>query len=255
MLDTTTEVVTDSGTVQTRDDRRRPVLEAVADRPAVPHRRQPAGRLPAVPDRDGAADLRVLHRRRRHRRRRRRRLHDPRPATAWRSCPPGGGRSALLVLAMVAFAVDVQVGIPRFWTGVGIVFTIIGSLWLFEPVSGDVAAAQLAEPDRRHRRHDADVHRRHAVDDAHPVRHPDDRSRVDDRRRGCGGRRGRSRRRRQGRRRRSGGRAPTGRRRSRPASRCGSPRSTASRSRSSRSRAPPRTTASDAQVADARPAS
>jgi membrane-bound serine protease (ClpP class) len=42
----------------------------------------------------------------------------------------------LLVLAMLAFAVDVQVGIPRFWTGVGIVLTIIGSLWLFEPVSG-----------------------------------------------------------------------------------------------------------------------
>jgi membrane-bound serine protease (ClpP class) len=42
----------------------------------------------------------------------------------------------LLVLAMLAFAIDVQVGIPRFWTGVGIVFTIIGSLWLFEPVSG-----------------------------------------------------------------------------------------------------------------------
>ena len=42
----------------------------------------------------------------------------------------------LLGLAMVAFAVDVQVGIPRFWTGVGIVFTIVGSLWLFEPVSG-----------------------------------------------------------------------------------------------------------------------
>ena len=42
----------------------------------------------------------------------------------------------LLVAAMVAFAVDVQVGIPRFWTGVGIVFTIIGSFWLFEPVSG-----------------------------------------------------------------------------------------------------------------------
>ncbi len=43
---------------------------------------------------------------------------------------------ALLVLAMLAFAVDVQVGIPRFWTGVGIVLTIVGSLWLFEPVSG-----------------------------------------------------------------------------------------------------------------------
>jgi membrane-bound serine protease (ClpP class) len=43
---------------------------------------------------------------------------------------------AALALAMVAFAVDVQVGIPRFWTGVGIVLTIVGSLWLFEPVSG-----------------------------------------------------------------------------------------------------------------------
>ena len=42
----------------------------------------------------------------------------------------------LIVLAMVAFAVDVQVGIPRFWTGVGIVLTIIGSLWLYEPISG-----------------------------------------------------------------------------------------------------------------------
>ncbi|HUF96688.1 MAG TPA: NfeD family protein [Ilumatobacter sp.] len=41
---------------------------------------------------------------------------------------------ALLLLAMLAFAVDVQVGIPRFWTGVGIVFTIVGSFWLFEPV-------------------------------------------------------------------------------------------------------------------------
>jgi membrane-bound serine protease (ClpP class) len=42
----------------------------------------------------------------------------------------------LLVAAMAAFAIDVQVGIPRFWTGVGILFTIIGSFWLFEPVSG-----------------------------------------------------------------------------------------------------------------------
>ena len=42
----------------------------------------------------------------------------------------------LLVAAMLAFAVDVQVGVPRFWTGVGIVLTIVGSLWLFEPVSG-----------------------------------------------------------------------------------------------------------------------
>ena len=42
----------------------------------------------------------------------------------------------LLVAAMIAFAVDVQVGIPRFWTGVGIALTIVGSLWLFEPVAG-----------------------------------------------------------------------------------------------------------------------
>ena len=43
---------------------------------------------------------------------------------------------ALIVLAMVAFAVDVQVGLPRTWTGIGIVLTIIGSLWLFESVPG-----------------------------------------------------------------------------------------------------------------------
>lgn len=41
----------------------------------------------------------------------------------------------LLVAAMVAFAIDVQVGIPRFWTGVGIVFTIVGSFLLYEPVN------------------------------------------------------------------------------------------------------------------------
>ena len=42
----------------------------------------------------------------------------------------------LLLAAMLAFAVDVQVGIPRFWTGVGIVLTIVGSFWLFAPVQG-----------------------------------------------------------------------------------------------------------------------
>ena len=41
---------------------------------------------------------------------------------------------ALIVLAMIAFAVDVQVGIPRLWTGVGIVLTIIGSWFLFESI-------------------------------------------------------------------------------------------------------------------------
>ncbi len=42
----------------------------------------------------------------------------------------------LIALAMIAFAVDVQVGIPRFWTGVGIVLTIVGSWFLFDPVPG-----------------------------------------------------------------------------------------------------------------------
>ena len=39
-------------------------------------------------------------------------------------------------LAMLAFSVDVQVGIPRFWTGVGLVFTVIGTWFLFEPLPG-----------------------------------------------------------------------------------------------------------------------
>jgi membrane-bound serine protease (ClpP class) len=42
----------------------------------------------------------------------------------------------LLMLAILAFAVDVQVGIPRFWTGVGIVLTIVGSWYLFESLPG-----------------------------------------------------------------------------------------------------------------------
>ncbi|MEO1059627.1 MAG: hypothetical protein AAFY28_22210, partial [Actinomycetota bacterium] len=44
---------------------------------------------------------------------------------------------ALIAVAMLAFAIDVQVGIPRFWTGVGIVLTIIGSWFLFEPIPGN----------------------------------------------------------------------------------------------------------------------
>ena len=43
---------------------------------------------------------------------------------------------AVIVASMVAFAVDVQVGIPRFWTGVGVVGAAIGSVWLFESLPG-----------------------------------------------------------------------------------------------------------------------
>lgn len=42
----------------------------------------------------------------------------------------------VILLSMVAFAVDVQVGIPRFWTGVGICGTIVASLFLFESLPG-----------------------------------------------------------------------------------------------------------------------
>lgn len=42
----------------------------------------------------------------------------------------------VLVVSMLAFSVDVQVGIPRFWTGVGIAGVIVASLFLFEDLPG-----------------------------------------------------------------------------------------------------------------------
>ncbi len=42
---------------------------------------------------------------------------------------------ALLVLAVFGFAVDVQTGVPRFWTGIGVVAYVVGSLMLFDGVS------------------------------------------------------------------------------------------------------------------------
>jgi membrane-bound serine protease (ClpP class) len=41
----------------------------------------------------------------------------------------------LLVLAFVAFAVDVQTGVPRFWTGVGMVLFVVGTVLLFKRFS------------------------------------------------------------------------------------------------------------------------
>ena len=43
---------------------------------------------------------------------------------------------AAIGLAMFAFSIDVQVGIPRFWTGVGLGLTLIGTWFLFEPLPG-----------------------------------------------------------------------------------------------------------------------
>ena len=45
--------------------------------------------------------------------------------------PVRGWAVALLVLAMLCFAVDVQVGIPRFWTGAGLVAFTLGSVLLY----------------------------------------------------------------------------------------------------------------------------
>lgn len=42
---------------------------------------------------------------------------------------------ALLCLSFVAFAVDVQTGVPRFWTGAGIVAFIVASFFLYDGLS------------------------------------------------------------------------------------------------------------------------
>ncbi|MGZ4771865.1 MAG: NfeD family protein [Ilumatobacteraceae bacterium] len=53
------------------------------------------------------------------------------------SLPVRPAAMVLLVVAMLAFAIDVQVGIPRTWTAVGIVLFIIGAWYLYRPVPGN----------------------------------------------------------------------------------------------------------------------
>ena len=48
--------------------------------------------------------------------------------------PIRGWALALLVVSMFAFAVDIQTGVPRFWTGVGFVFFLVGTFWLYDGV-------------------------------------------------------------------------------------------------------------------------
>ncbi|MFM7744849.1 MAG: NfeD family protein [Actinomycetota bacterium] len=50
--------------------------------------------------------------------------------------PIRGVALVAMLLAMVAFAVDVQVGVPRLWTGVGLVLLSGGSFFLFRDVDG-----------------------------------------------------------------------------------------------------------------------
>ena len=42
---------------------------------------------------------------------------------------------ALIVVAMVALAIDVQTGVPRFWTGAGLVLFSVGTLFLYDGVA------------------------------------------------------------------------------------------------------------------------
>ncbi len=51
--------------------------------------------------------------------------------------PTRPGAIVLLVLAMLAFAIDVQVGIPRFWTGFGTTLFVLGAWFLYEPLPGN----------------------------------------------------------------------------------------------------------------------
>lgn len=46
--------------------------------------------------------------------------------------PARGWAVGLLVLTVLAYAVDVQTGVPRVWTGVGTVALVIGSLFLYD---------------------------------------------------------------------------------------------------------------------------
>ena len=46
--------------------------------------------------------------------------------------PARGWAVALLVVAMGAFCVDIQTGVPRFWTGVGFVSFAVGTFWLYD---------------------------------------------------------------------------------------------------------------------------
>ena len=50
--------------------------------------------------------------------------------------PMNGVGVALLLASFVAFAVDVQVGVPRLWTGVGLVLYTIASFTMFQSVDG-----------------------------------------------------------------------------------------------------------------------
>ena len=237
-------------TTEVADRRRAPpspagrgVPVAAARQPVHAHGGQPAGRLPAVHLRHGPHRVRAVHRRGRRGRPGRAPGPSCSAATAWPCCPTRPFAVALLVLSMLAFAIDVQTGVPRVWTGIGagaprgrLVPALRRGVDLLDHAAGR---------DRRR----APVHaRRHAGHGPHPVLHADDRAGLDDRRGG----RGRGRRSRPTAWSRSaarcGGPGPTGRRPSRPATPYVWSRSTVCCSRSSPSKGRPRTTGTDGKL-------
>ena len=124
----------------------------------------------------------------------------------------------LLFLSMFGFAVDVQAGGLAVWTVIGTVSLVTGSL---VPLRRRVSScARVVGVPRGHRGGDVVHARRHDRDDPVALLDADGRARGHDRRgrHGRGG--GRSRRRRADPRAPAGGPAPTGRRRSRRATRC-----------------------------------
>ena len=80
----------------------------------------------------------------------------------------------LICLSMVAFAIDVQTGVPRVWTGVGFVLFVVGSFTIYDGYS--LSWVTLA---RGLHRRGADLPGRHAVDGAHPLLDADHRPGVD----------------------------------------------------------------------------
>ncbi len=112
-----------------------PLRSAPAVGPAAPHRRQPAGGLPAVRDRPGPDPLRALHRRRRRGRPRGGRLAGARLLRPGRAPHQPGGGGAAAPGRWLGFGIDVQTGVPRVWSGIATVAFIVGSVLLYDGLS------------------------------------------------------------------------------------------------------------------------
>ena len=65
---------------------------------------------------------------------------------------------------MLAFAIDVQTGVPRFWTAAGFVMFVVGSFTIYDGYSLSWVTLLVAFVGVA-----AHVPRRHAVDGAHPL--------------------------------------------------------------------------------------